>query len=1301
MTVQDDDQLLVCRNSTPYNLKSQNVMAELLDDDLMLVCRNGTPYKATGLEIKESIGPQEAPPSLTSVTLTEDTPGGSRFDNQSFTSTLNWATKGVPEASLAMKATVTGTLDIAGSTDEITSFVDSPPTITDATQIASAVEQITVYDDVGGSTQLVYSGAETPEGILGLKDYPDLWTPVNPNPYKNNSNLAAGFKLIASEPLSITCIGDAPFKLLTTSNTSGGGAYSYTITGNVTVTGTTGGSAGRYDQLSDEVTITPNTSGATFTITLNSGGMYINHVPLGGDTYFTLASDANLANGAFKAGDVVKQDNSPIVPTSSAITNVSNSTVLYEAGAFTDPSSEQSTLQNTEKVFDGDALTNNNLGAFTGYVYFPAIQFTQVTEVIVYLYVEPAGNVSSGKIRLNPGGAEYLVQEQEILYHYGSIPGGDTFIGKIRLKLNGVESITQFGYYTGGNHWISGIEVNGQLLTNGERKMLTLTNSDGLSDFELGDVVTPSPTPDPVTLDLVGITNAASRWRVRDENDNQLYDSISDSLASFNDIYNNTIVNQLYWVDDPNVVCPNNTNNPGIFVGGGGATTGGKITWNYTAPAAGTQIAIILGGYNYSASMKVGGDVNEAGTNLQVFNTVSVTPRYRFILTTTGTTGSFSLTWNNSDVEIVYLLYAGPSSPTSAEVVSISDTAAEMTVSGGTWNLGEVVTGPTKNITATFVSADPSVPSMTVSDVVGPWSANTGNYVVNTVVNPVMIKPETSAITNVADVVGPTYSSDVTADQGYTDNRGPDKGFDGNTQATGGQTYCQAGASNAYVQWNPSITIDTATQPVVVWGISSTDQITATGSTGTQTIAATNNSGGGNPLPDVGVLTSIKVQNPTGFGGFSGIAVDGNLLIDGVASTVLTLTDNTDLNQFATGDEVYANTAYTPTTSAITNVNGNILTLTDDTDLENFRQGDVVGVEPDTTDPKFSIDVTNNPPIDITGNLNSYEHSGGTFVETAPANSFGITNCWYFDGTESNYLRWSGVTMPNQYTLDYYYYAESGQTSNSRTLEIGSSKPYDDFGGTSSRTIRVRQVSGDTYTDYPVTAVGNGWNHIRVSNTGIWHNGNLVDGSPRNMAGYIADKVQISRYSNSVSYRFKGYIGPARLASVDLGAPPAGGLVLKDSKFGDPIIVNAVDADNNTMLVSGGTWNVGDVVTGPTFTGTGTVASTDPAGPTMTLSTSTRWATSTKVTMDEKPAVETTANLIFDSTGAVSGLTTSDVAGQLMSNKDTPALTFGDGAGTGETWDEELPAGTHLQTSFVATNVEGTSSATSNEITPQ
>jgi hypothetical protein len=198
--------------------------------------------------------------------------------------------------------TVVNPITIKPETSAITAVASVAPTITDTIQIASAIDQIIVYDDVGGTTTKVYNGAKTPEGVLGLNDYPDLWTPVNPNSYKNDSNMAAGISLVPAEPLSITCIGSAPFKLLTVSNLGGGGSYTYTITGDVTVTGTTGGSQGRYKALSDEVTITPNTSGATFTITANNG-MYINYVPLGGETTLTLTDDTDL--NQFATGDAV------------------------------------------------------------------------------------------------------------------------------------------------------------------------------------------------------------------------------------------------------------------------------------------------------------------------------------------------------------------------------------------------------------------------------------------------------------------------------------------------------------------------------------------------------------------------------------------------------------------------------------------------------------------------------------------------------------------------------------------------------------------------------------------------------------------------------------------------------------------------------------------------------------------------------------------------------------------------------------------------------------------------------------
>ena len=60
MTINDTDKFLVNRSSSSYQIQAQN-MAELLDTDLMLVNRGGVSYKATGAEIKDSLGPTGFP----------------------------------------------------------------------------------------------------------------------------------------------------------------------------------------------------------------------------------------------------------------------------------------------------------------------------------------------------------------------------------------------------------------------------------------------------------------------------------------------------------------------------------------------------------------------------------------------------------------------------------------------------------------------------------------------------------------------------------------------------------------------------------------------------------------------------------------------------------------------------------------------------------------------------------------------------------------------------------------------------------------------------------------------------------------------------------------------------------------------------------------------------------------------------------------------------------------------------------------------------------------------------------------
>ena len=138
------------------------------------------------------------------------------------------------------------------------------------------------------------------------------------------------------------------------------------------------------------------------------------------------------------------------------------------------------------------------------------------------------------------------------------------------------------------------------------------------------------------------------------------------------------------------------------------------------------------------------------------------------------------------------------------------------------------------------------------------------------------------------------------------------------------------------------------------------------------------------------------------------------------------------------------------------------------------------------------------------------------------------------------------------------------------------------------------------------------------------------------------------------------------------------------------------DITGNTMtLADASGFEVGKTVTGPeTTAATGIVASTDPAAKTMTLSTSDetppkRWIANgnRKVTMDEKPAVQSTAFLEFSGT-QVTGLTSADPG--YKPADPSLQLTFTDPAPTGSTWDQELPAGTYMQTRVLGTNDSGT-----------
>ena len=102
MTVQDSDKFLVNRSSNSFHVQAKNLMAELQDTDLMLVNRNGQSYKATGADIKDSLGP---------------------------TGVIN-------QPSIVAPADNAGEM-VAAETDEITGFIEGPGRPWDRSAVAS------------------------------------------------------------------------------------------------------------------------------------------------------------------------------------------------------------------------------------------------------------------------------------------------------------------------------------------------------------------------------------------------------------------------------------------------------------------------------------------------------------------------------------------------------------------------------------------------------------------------------------------------------------------------------------------------------------------------------------------------------------------------------------------------------------------------------------------------------------------------------------------------------------------------------------------------------------------------------------------------------------------------------------------------------------------------------------------------------------------------------------------------------------------------------------------------------------
>lgn len=273
------------------------------DEGETLACRvtatDVQPESATGTsDYTNAVIKPASPPIIGSIALSEDSPGGDRFTGKSFTTSIAMVDDGIPNSDKLLKAEVEGALTIAGATDEIVGVADLD----------------------------IFNGASTWDWGTNGQSYDSGM--LNPDPAKfsqfrsSQNNGVDGRKwTLNAGTITVT----STLKIALTVQDGGGGeAHPLLINGIDT------GYAIPFSSnaavlteipltnftlpltISEMRSVTAGTEDAVFLYQIEVDGVLLTNVSGQSATLLTLASDANLANGAFKPGDLVKQDNSTL-----------------------------------------------------------------------------------------------------------------------------------------------------------------------------------------------------------------------------------------------------------------------------------------------------------------------------------------------------------------------------------------------------------------------------------------------------------------------------------------------------------------------------------------------------------------------------------------------------------------------------------------------------------------------------------------------------------------------------------------------------------------------------------------------------------------------------------------------------------------------------------------------------------------------------------------------------------------------------------------------------------------------------
>lgn len=648
------------------------------------------------------------------------------------------------------------------------------------------------------------------------------------------------------------------------------------------------------------------------------------------------------------------------------------------------------------------------------------------------------------------------------------------------------------------------------------------------------------------------------------------------------------------------------------------------------------------------------------------------------------------------------------------KVVSIDQSSPEMSVSGGDWTIGETV----KNTVARAPEITPTTDEITGFSQVDSWN-----------MAQIWRSNLTSSTGGFQSAAGNAFDGNV-SNRASTNSSGtdvkltfaPDPGISFTSKL---EVYCDQGSDVPTAEWNGNVVNPGGGQWVTVYE-------------GSGTIDDTK------PLV---IDTKDAVQLAT----LNAVRVDGQILVDsdfGTPSpknTVLTFASDKDLPNFDGGDEVAQDSGYTPITSVITDVAAitksdvGIYASADLNTAPTFRsyldKGDTTTPWNTTWDSVtyvqtggtggtigfwYSDDAVNWTRDSSTNWGTSPLGGGGTGVNAKRYMAFNADVTGVADGTDVGYVDipdMTGLTVvaPSAFNLTL---TDDKDLENLRVGDRVTSSNAPTF---TNPAITANSVSSTPTAEEYVAAHNANPNNaggvfIGMTATNDFITISVPDGGTLTLTGGRTGSPDVvisctgTFTSGPSSLTFTSAISSGEWVFDEAGTLTLtttldsqgiyfvpGSTTWNASTFaygfleGVPI---AAIGPGNTLTVDGGTWANGETVVGPATTpATGTVASTDPAAKTMTLSASDesgtkRWIVNADKTVvgPKGPANKTTAYLTWNGT-AVTGLQVDDPG--YAAPPPGLQLTFTDPAPTGQTWDQELPAGTSIATRVVATNDSG------------